>query len=243
MKTPSFLRTLCGALLLGTAFCSPAAFATPVTYSFTSGSSAFGNVTDPVVAAALAALGSGAVASGTFTYDAAAPFNSNNSDGSSVFGTPAALSFFGLSGTLGSNSFSDPRGGVTVANNLTIGGRPNADEVLLFADPTSAGGPFHNFVGFDLGGTQVVDVRLFWITGNPGVPTDFLSSQTPPGTLPSFSATIAFDLASTTNPSLISTSSVFFNGVTVTPVPEPQTWTLMVAGLVLVGAIARRRRS
>lgn len=236
-----YIQGLTKALALGAcallAFIDCPASAAPVTFSFTASGPAFGNP-DAASQNFIAALGANPVVSGTFVYDSTSPFVSNGSNGVAIYGFAANItsSFASLTGSGPGFSFSDPRGFVTVGNNIPFGAG-TSDVVEYYADnEVIGGGGALNFSRFTLGGTQIVDMRMFW-SG------DFLSNQDLPAAPPTFAGTLAFDIAapagSTSN--TISNEAVFFTQLVVTPVPEPQTLALFLAGLGLMGWSFRRR--
>lgn len=240
--------------------------AAPVSYSFSTGPTAFASSALPV---SFSGLVGGA--SGTFFYDAAAHLAVTNADGSSSYfgftppnvnGQPPSLS--ALSATVGFQpplAFSDPNGSTTVWNDTTgnsfFGATPNSDALILSFDPPAANGNTlpRNLSGFELAGWRIYSVRMLWIESlamtnefgpsNNGTPTaDFLNSQALPGVLPAFSGRLWLEFQNTATPSL--TSFVFFNNLQVHPavaaIPEPESYAMLLAGLALMGMVARRRR-
>jgi len=217
--------------------------ATPVVYTFTTSAGVFGNADAPSQAV-IAALGPNAFVSGSFIYDAGSPATGTANGGLTIYGNAAGTtaSYSGLSGSVGGFGFSDPRGFVLVGDNKPLGSLTSTDSVQYYADSFTVGGT-HNFAGPTLGGVQIVNMRLFW-DGAIGGAGDFLSNQSLPGAPPSFAGLLALDLISPGNPNTISTEAVFFNNLMVqaAPVPEPQTYALMLAGLALLGVAAARKR-
>jgi hypothetical protein len=217
------------ALILQTA--AGVADAAPVTYSFSTGANPFGS---PGIAELF--FGSGPV-SGTFEYDPLSPFTNSTPTGASVYGIQSISpqfpsSFANLSGTVAGFSFSDARGTTLVGNeNLA----PGLDILQLNTQSTTP------TVGFSIGGYTLQNVRMFWIEGQqtPGTVPDFLADQSLPGVLPGFQGRLAFDFVPTGGGAQ---SFVFYDGLTVTPVPEPETYAMLMAGLGLLAFTARRRR-
>jgi hypothetical protein len=221
-------------------------FAAPVTYSFSTGLNAFGGslLLDP------SKLNGGA--SGSFTYDSSAlKAPVTNADGSFTYfgaapfmGTPTATS--NLVGNVGGYSFSDPYGLIGVGNDTFASGGQNFDIFQLFFEVAASSPLPHNLSGFTLDGFQLANVRMFWIEGQavPETIGDFLTNQNLPAVLPSFHGRIAFDFVPVSDP-LGARTFVFFDGLSVHPVaaiPEPETYTMLLAGLGLFGFMARRRR-
>lgn len=240
-------------LLLSAALTS--AFAAPTTYTFSTTASAFGLNTS-----LLSQLGTFNV-HGSFQYDAAGDYFGNSGalgflPGYSIYGAPVGgvQSFSHLNGAVGAHSFSDPRGSVVVANNNPF--YYGTDYVQLSADtgikantntyPTNYP---RQLAGFTLGQYTLIDVRLFWMTGIAGV-TDFLNNSQLPSALPGLTGRLALDFVRTDDPHNTAnvnfySNSVFFDGLTVhaAPVPEPETYAMLLAGLGLMGAVARRRKA
>ena len=232
-----------------------ASFAAPVTYSFSTGVNAFGG---PSVAGAPfltpSLLNGGAF--GTFTYDSSALLGVVSADGSFIYRGSAPQSATGfvtstsnLAGTVGGLNFSDLAGSTNVGNDtfLPTGGSQKVDFFQLAFEPSLTSTFPHNLSGFSLDGFTLVNVRMFWIEGQavPETIGDFLTNQDLPGVLPSFHGRMAFDFVQTTNPSG-PMSFVFFDGLSVhsvASIPEPQTYALLVAGIVLLWLGAPRRKS
>jgi len=226
----------------------PAALAAPVTYNFTTagGPAAVGDLTNPAVASALAALGLNPVISGSFVYDPASPLTGTGTGGVAIYGNAAAIapSFSALVGTVAGHGFSDPKGFVTVGHNAPFGAIASTDSIEYYADSPLTSSVVHNFNSFALGTASVVNIRMFWFQGLPGISSGFLSDQSMPAAPPTLIGRLALDLDTSTNPALTSTSWVFFDGLTVmaAPVPEPGTYALLLAGLGMMVLVARRRR-
>jgi PEP-CTERM motif len=217
-----------------------AAVAAPVTYRFSTGpeASAFPEVSG--------LFGGGATASGTFVYDSASP-NTLVTSGLSVYGafspgSPVAPSFSSLTGLIGGLAFSDAQGVALVANDTFDNGGSLVDFFGLNADPSAASSSTRNIDGFSIGGYALTNVRLFWIETQqtPALIPDFLSSTDLPSSPPSFSGRLALDFSNSSTGA--AAGSVFFDGLTVTPVPEPETYAMLLAGLGLLGVAAYRRR-
>lgn len=224
---------------------APAAQATPVTYNFSTGIG-FTNPGDSVALNALSALGFSATVSGSFMYDAASPATGTGTGGVTIYGNAAGTSpsFFGLSGSAGGFSFSDPRGFVTVGNNTQPFGFPITlvDQIQYYADSALTSGP-HNFAGFNIGGSNVVNLRMFWSTGLPGIPADFITNQSLPGTPPGMQGRLALDLGVSGDPNVLSQHWIFFDNLSVSAaeVSEPRPLLLVLAGLGLIAFSLRRK--
>jgi len=181
--------------------------------------------------------------SGTFAYDSSAPAVGSLPNGSAIYGIPAIT---GLTGIVAGRSFSDPGGPTVVGND--VGAMPGADFLQLLADPAiEANATPRNLSGFATGGYTLANVRMFWIEGDttPELIPDFLSSNAMPSALPSFHGRLALDFVPPGAMLPIAQGDpvlrVFFNGLTVTPVPEPATTALLLAGLAGFRIAARRR--
>ena len=224
--------TRLGALSLMMALLPLAVQADPITYSFSTGILVVGDNPPPLLD-----FFSGLSVSGTFDYDPATPASGTVGPGSSTTGsTLYSGSNTNLFGSVGANSFSDSVGGGLVGDDKFIPAIPSpppaADILALrFANVDS---------GFDMAGFRLLNVRLFWIEGQLGI-TDFLSDQNLPGVLPTFAGRLALDFAPIGDPDPQNNRSiVFFNGLTVTQVPEPGT--LALFGIGLFGLVFARRR-
>jgi hypothetical protein len=239
--------------------------AQPVTYSFSTGvatpfGAAFSSVGAPILsehfatAASLATTFQGSSVSGTFQYDASVPAFSTNGDGSVVYAGNPSSSYMALDasvtgGSLAGFSFSDPRGFAVVGNDTQVipvppGSPPNprVDIFQLYADTQLTGGT-HNISGFSVGGFNLYNARLFWIESQatPGVIPDLFDSNALPSAPPSMHGRMALDFIVGTDTSR--QYSVFFDGVAVAaPIPEPETYAMLLAGLALLGFHTRRKR-
>ena len=206
---------VCFACLL---IAAPGAFAAPTLYNFTSAPGPYGYT--PGLGGIFSSTD---VVSGSFIYDPDSPVTGASSSGATIYGyaaPPVVASYSSLSGTAGSYAFADPRGFVTVGNDVPFNtGSPPLDAIQLYADTTFTTGP-HNFIGFTAGGYTAVNLRIFWIESTD-IP-DFLSDQSLPPTPPKFMGRLAVDFVPSANPALPASGFVFFNGVTVTPA-EPGT--------------------
>jgi hypothetical protein len=199
-------------------------------------------------------------------YDSSAQIAAILADGSTSYRgfTPKSVTGFdesvtALSAIVGPFSYSDPNGSIQVANDVFTGfGSPaNSDAFIVSFDPAAVVGStlFRNFEGFDVDGWRLVTARMLWIEGlvaqtpefappSAGSPTpDFLGDQALPTALPTFAGKLWFDFQNVADPSL--SSFAFFNNLqvaTVSAVPEPQTYALLLAGLGLLGFVVGRRR-
>jgi hypothetical protein len=217
-----------------------AASAAPVKYTFTTSAVSPGGF--GTGATFLSGALSGLSVSGTFMYDPLAAPTGTLADGSTIY-AGANSPNSALSGSIGGFSFSDSRGFTIVGNDHPISVFPAADSVQLLADSPTAGVGVHNIAGFSLGGFTLYNVRMLWIEGNssPGLIPDFLTDQNLPNPLPTFHGRLALDFVQTGNASGPQ-SDVFFDGLSVNAVPEPETCALLLTNLGLLGFMARRRK-
>lgn len=196
-------------------------------------------------------LGSSAFVAGSFDYDAQAPAT-GSFGGSTIYGIqniPPAFpsSFANLVGSVQGNPFSDGRGTTAVGNdNFALSDFSTNPPTTTFVDilqlNTQSQTPT---VGFAIGAFTLKNVRMFWIEGQqtPNLVPEFLPNQSLPGVLPAFQGRLALDFVATGDPNGPQYYA-FFDGLTVSPVaavPEPDTYAIMLAGLGLLGFIARRR--
>lgn len=226
-----FLQRSAAIALAAVAFGPLCGHAMPTPYGFTTGNTPFGNT------AALNAAFAGQSVSGTFVYDPATP---------PLFPIPGGAvydpSITSLTGSAGGNAFSDNRVITLVINEL---GPTGGDAVVIASDPalnSGAPAPLFNLNGFDIAGYSLVNVRLFWLEGVLGAP-DFLNDGSLPATLPTFQGRLALDFNPVGSRDPNQTTSVFFNGLFVTRVPEPGVAGLLLLALAGVATVSRRRRT
>jgi hypothetical protein len=242
-------------LVAGLSCLAGAALAAPVTYSFSTGALNTGYFCGGIPLCSphpWSSFSSGAIVQGSFVYDASVPQTVTGGDGSAIYGGNPS-SFSALTGTVDGYSFSDLRGFTQVGNEkfaLTdFSASPPVTTMVDFlgltAEPGLASPNPHNISGFDVGGYTLVNVRMFWFEGGymPELVPDLTDNQALPAALPSFHGRLALDFVPTGNTNLSYVpASVFFDGLTVTPVPEPETYAMLLAGLGMLGFVARRRR-
>lgn len=212
-------------------------------YQFTTGANPSG-----MAGGAIDAFLSTSSVSGTFLYDATAPATGTSGSGASNYSgydpvtrlpstaATALSSFMSLAGSVQGLNFSDPRGRTQVGNAI---GSPPLDVFTLQAEPTL----YTNLAGFTIGSYRLADVRLFWRQGQLGA-GDFLDGQSLLAAPPALEGRLALDFVPAgTSPSTVNFNhTVFFDGLQVTAVPEPQAYLLFGAGLgVLVLSAVRRR--
>jgi PEP-CTERM motif len=227
--------------------------AAPVTYSFSTGATAFGGSSVPGGAFVSPSLFNGG-ASGTFVYDSEALVAQINPDGSAAYrgfspqsDTGFVSSLTDLSGTVAGRAFSDVSGSTQVGNDnfLFAGpGLPPGDVFQLLFDPALTQTNLRNFTGFDIDGFTLFRVRMLWAEGQsvPGTIPDFLNNQDLLAAPPTFAGRMGLDFHQTGNTSV--TSFVLFDNLQVqaaTPVPAPETYALLLAGLGLLGFVRRRK--
>jgi hypothetical protein len=220
MKLSRLLFTATVAL----AVAAPASAAMP--YAFQTGGNAYGNAS-PV----LGAFAPTDTVQGFFLLNYRGAPTLTLGDGSTQYGGNITL----LTGFTKGLGFADLSATTRVGNDLAAG-----DFLQLRADPpvgTASAQP-RNLAGFGLAGYQLVDVRLFWMAGMPGV-GDFLADASVPKPLPTLTGRLALDFVEggdLTQP----VTSVFFDGLQVTAVPEPRTWAMYACGLAGLGVWVRR---
>jgi len=212
----------------------------------------------PAPAGLVGLFDSSSIVSGTFAFDSGADFV-GTAGPFSIYGpfNPLASfnpSFTSLAGSVDGRGFSDVQGITLLANDsfddpATL--MNDVDFLSLNADPGfgSSATP-RNIVGFTIGDYTLLNVRMFWVEGQqtPELIDDFLSpSVVPgdppplPGTLPSFHGVLALDFIETATGD--SAGAVLFNNLSVAAaVPEPETYAMLLAGLGLMGIVARRRK-
>jgi hypothetical protein len=206
------------------------ASAAPMSYSFATEAGPFGGSAGPV-----GLFAGSAFASGTFTYDAQVSPTGTAGNGATRY----SGSLHGLSGTADGNSFSDVSGYTLVGNDVLTSGQNVDFFQLTFEPPLNTPGGTYNLTGFDVGGYSLVNVRMFWIEGQNGIP-DFLDSQALPPVLPTLPGRLAFDFVDASGNAA---QSVFFDGLSVSSVPEPSTCSMLLAGLGTLGFVGWSRRS
>jgi hypothetical protein len=240
-----FVLTLAAAFAAG-------AQAAPSNYLFVTAPSAFGGPALPGGPAPDPAWFAGGAA-GSFAYDPAALAAQTNADGSVSYRgyapasqTGFATAFNDLAGQVAGLSFSDPNGAAQVGDDTATPsppGGPKTDLFQLFADPDLTSTQTHNLNGFSINGFTLYRVRMFWIEGQqtPETIPDFLSGSALLAAPPAFHGRLALDFYETANPS--ARSFIFFDGLSVSAVPEPASWLLMAAGLGLLARRVSRRRA
>jgi hypothetical protein len=256
MKSSKFRLSVALLVLLS---CAAASFAQPVAYSFTTSQAPAPDVYPWIDPSDTRYLLAGTTVSGTFLYDAFASYDGQSQDFQTTPGLSVYAGIYGsapvldLSGTVGGYSFADPRGLVALSNDKNFSDYGSNDFLTLQADAGAKDGESgfrydqpRSLIGFTVGAYTLIDVRLFWIETFTGQSVDFLSSSQLPGQLPTLSGRLALDFIRTDDPYNtanvnIYSNTVFFDGLLVSAVPEPETYALMLAGLGLVGVVARRR--
>ena len=211
-----------------------AASAVPVTYNFYTGTQSLAYGTG------VGLLPAGVTVSGSFTYDADAPFLTSGFNGAgSIY---QSITNFSMS--VGGYSAFDAVGYNVAANDLyyttlsTGTVVPRYDDLIeLYAGPTGG-----SWSSFSVGGHELARVRLFWLENLLGA-TDFLSSEGLPAVLPSFQGRLALDFGPIV-PGGFPPGIVWFDGLYAAPVtvPEPGTLALAVFGLAMLGVASRKRR-
>lgn len=166
----------------------------PVTYDYT---------TDPLefLPGCPACNFVGQPVSGSFIYDPETPLTPSPPNGFFVY--LGGISDW--SGTVDSFSFSDDLGLAVVGDNAVPGGR----DLLRFTP-----GLFLN--GFVVDGFTLVDVRMLWLEGLPGVP-DFLMGDSLPAELPDLPGRLFLDFENPSFPGRL--FSVNFPNLRVTRAP------------------------
>lgn len=227
--------------------------AASIDYSFSTGTVAVGSN-----AQIAALLGDNATVSGSFTYDTAGATYAGNT-GALGLGGNAELYLRATSnivGTVGGFSFSDATGGIALSNDNPAP-YPYLDTLQMGADLSPALGSNQtpsqvprNLVHFETGGYRLHNVRLLWLSGQGGA-GDFLSGTDLPAQLPTdLSGRLALDFVLSSDPTNLANTpyysrTVFFDGLVLSPVPEPSAFALSLTGLVGMGLLAswRRRQS
>ena len=224
--------------------------AASIGYSFSTGTVAEGSN-----AQIAALLGDNATVSGSFTYDTAGATYAGNT-GALGLGGNAELYLRATSdivGTVGGFSFSDATGGIALSNNNPAP-YPYLDTLQMGADLSPALGSNQapsqvprNLVYFETGGYRLHNVRLLWLSGQGGA-GDFLSGTDLPEQLPTdLSGRLALDFVLSSDPTNLANTpyysrTVFFDGLVLSPVPEPSAFALFMTGLVGMGLLANWRR-
>lgn len=227
--------------------------AASIDYSFSTGTVAVGSN-----AQIAALLGDNATVSGSFTYDTAGATYAGNT-GALGLGGNAELYLRATSnivGTVGGFSFSDATGGIALSNDNPAP-YPYLDTLQMGADLSPSLGSNQapsqvprNLVYFETGGYRLHNVRLLWLSGQGGA-GDFLSGTDLPAQLPTdLSGRLALDFVLSSDPTNLANTpyysrTVFFDGLVLSPVPEPSAFALSLTGLVGMGLLAswRRRQS
>jgi PEP-CTERM motif len=237
-------------IVLALALAAPQAFAVPVTYRFTTGTTPF-TAAPPGASLGIAEALSGFSVSGTFVYDADAPTTGTIPVPPLVGADIHTGAITALSGTVAGLGFSDVIGAATIGDEgyqpvfppgVPIPPPPPADFLQLAA---FAPGEPDDLAGFTFNGFDLLNVRLFWIEDVPmpdPVP-DFLTGNDLPTLLPTFNGRLALDFGN--NGTLNPWGVIFFDGLHVDPVsvPEPPTLLLLAAGLLGLAPRLRRARA
>ncbi|HWA39312.1 MAG TPA: PEP-CTERM sorting domain-containing protein [Burkholderiales bacterium] len=248
-------------------FLATSLHAQPVTYSFSTGAilpfgTVFSPTGAPVVPADFANAGVlhglllGTSVSGSFQYDSSAPRFQTNVDGSVIYAANPNSSYLNLAGSVTGGAtpgytFSDPRGFTTVANEtntlpIPCPGcpvPPPGDGFHLIADSQSPSGTNRNISGFGVGDFRLYNVRMFWLEGQavPEVVPDLVPNTDLPGAPPSVHGRLALDFIIGNDVS--KQYALFYDSLAVAaPIPEPETYAMLLAGLALLGFQVRRKK-
>lgn len=238
----TFVRRACAAAVL--AGCALQAQAAAQHYVFSS-HALFGVGALAVQLGSAAPGASAPSVAGSFRFDAATAFTG----GSGALGYEPGYAIYSgavrqLSGQVFGRSFSDVYVNASVANNL--GGLQDVLSLTADATPLAGGNRLpanspRQLIGFTLGHMQLSNVRLFWVA-----PASAWPGYALPSVLPATGWRLALDFVPVTDPLNTANApyyanTVFIDGVTVQAVPEPSSVLMMLAGVGLLAAWARRR--
>jgi len=236
----SVMRCMAGVSLALSLATANSALAVPITYSFTTDNAS------AVAPSPLASAFAGLNVSGSFVYDSAGPLLASMPSGSYYGG------FSALNGSVGTHSFADIGGLIVVQNDTYAPPFPPGlafDLLQLGAEVPNASSPTYDLTGFSIDGYTLLNVRMFWIETIIGGAPDFLGSSDLPASLPTISGRLALDFVPSQyapiNGQPVSqtlVTSVFFDGLSASPAPVPDTNSLSLLALGMLGIIVARRR-